>query len=58
MALIWRHWDRAIPSRLTPKDAQALAADLGRFMDEVTATADARVGLTTGSDCKNAKGPP
>ena len=58
LALIWRHWDRAIPSRLTPEDAQALAADLGRFMDEVTATADARVGRTTGGDCENAKGPP
>lgn len=58
LALIWRHWDRAIPSRLTHEDAQALAADLGRFIDEVTATADARVGRTTGGDCENAKGPP
>ena len=44
LALIWRHWDRAIPARIPPGQAQALAANLGHFMDAVTAEADHRVG--------------
>lgn len=48
LALIWRHWDHAIPSRLTPEDAQTLAADLGRFMDAITAEADSRAGRSPG----------
>ncbi|WP_439139159.1 lysophospholipid acyltransferase family protein [Roseicyclus sp.] len=44
LSLIWRPWDRAPPARMTVEEATALAADLGRFMDAITAEADARVG--------------
>lgn len=43
LVLLWRVWDRAVPGRFTEQEGAALAADLGRFMDAVTAEADARV---------------
>lgn len=43
VALLWRVWDRAVPPRFTEEEGEALAADLGAFMDAVTAEADARV---------------
>jgi len=43
LVLLWRRWDRPVPTRFTEAEGQALAAELGRFMDAVTAEADARV---------------
>jgi lysophospholipid acyltransferase (LPLAT)-like uncharacterized protein len=43
LALLWRVWDRAVPERFSEAEGEALAAELGRFMDQVTAEADARV---------------
>jgi lysophospholipid acyltransferase (LPLAT)-like uncharacterized protein len=43
LALIWREWDRAVPDRFSEAEGEALATELGAFMDEVTAEADARV---------------
>ena len=43
LALVWREWKRSVPERLSPPEAEALAAELGAFMDKVTAEADARV---------------
>ena len=43
VAMIWRVWDRAVPPRFTEAEGEALAAELGAFMDQVTAEADARV---------------
>jgi lysophospholipid acyltransferase (LPLAT)-like uncharacterized protein len=43
LALVWREWERRVPERLSPSEAEALAAELGAFMDKVTAEADARV---------------
>jgi hypothetical protein len=42
LVLIWRKWDREIPARFTAEEGEALATELGAFMDEVTAEADAR----------------
>ena len=42
LVLIWREWDRAVPERFTEAEGEALAAELSRFMDRVTAEADAR----------------
>lgn len=44
LVLIWRHWDRTVPERLSDAQANALAADLGAFMDALTAEADLGVG--------------
>jgi lysophospholipid acyltransferase (LPLAT)-like uncharacterized protein len=43
LVLIWRHWEHEIPTRFTEEEGAALAAELGAFMDAVTAEADARV---------------
>lgn len=43
VAMLWREWDRVVPPRFTEAEGAALAADLGAFMDAVTAEADARV---------------
>lgn len=43
VAMLWRVWDRAVPPRFTEAEGEALAAELGAFMDAVTAEADARV---------------
>ena len=43
LTLIWREWERAVPDRFTEEEGAALAAELGAFMDAVTAEADARV---------------
>lgn len=43
VAMLWRVWDRAVPPRFSEDEGAALAADLGAFMDAVTAEADARV---------------
>ncbi|WP_416914600.1 MAG: lysophospholipid acyltransferase family protein [Roseicyclus sp.] len=44
IAMLWRVWDRAVPPRFSEEEGEALAAELGAFMDAVTAQADARVG--------------
>lgn len=43
ITMLWRVWDHAVPTRFTEEEGEALAADLGAFMDAVTAEADARV---------------
>ena len=43
LALVWRYWDQEIPARIAGENAEMLAAELGRFMDEVTAEADSRI---------------
>lgn len=43
VTLLWRVWDRAVPPRFTEAEGEALATDLGAFMDAATAEADARV---------------
>ncbi|PWK57352.1 lysophospholipid acyltransferase family protein [Roseicyclus mahoneyensis] len=43
VALLWRVWDRTVPPRVSEPEGAKLAADLGTFMDAVTAEADARV---------------
>ena len=43
LVLLWRHWDREVPRRFTAAEGAALAAELGTFMDAVTAEADARL---------------
>lgn len=44
LALRWRRWPVDLPQRLSTEEAEALAADLGRAMDDLTAEADAAVG--------------
>jgi len=43
ITMLWRVWDHAVPPRFTEDEGTALAAELGAFMDAVTAEADARV---------------
>ena len=43
LVLLWRVWDRTVPPRITDTQAQALAAELGAFMQDVTAEADNRL---------------
>ena len=45
--LMWRRWDRAVPRRLDAVEADALAVELGDFMNAVSAECDARVGHAT-----------
>jgi lysophospholipid acyltransferase (LPLAT)-like uncharacterized protein len=40
LVLLWREWDQAVPGRLGEDAAATLAADLGQFMDALTAEAD------------------
>jgi len=42
LVLVWRVWGREVPARCAPDQADALATELGEFMDAVTAEADAR----------------
>jgi len=43
LVMLWRVWDQPVPERFTEAEGQALAVELGAFMDQVTAEADARV---------------
>ncbi|NKX43285.1 lysophospholipid acyltransferase family protein [Roseicyclus persicicus] len=43
LVLLWREWDRAVPERFDEATGEALAAELGTFMDTVTAEADRRL---------------
>ncbi|RMA40650.1 lysophospholipid acyltransferase family protein [Rhodophyticola porphyridii] len=47
LELMWRQWDRVVPRRVSADQAEALAADLGRFMNAVSAECDARAGHDT-----------
>jgi lysophospholipid acyltransferase (LPLAT)-like uncharacterized protein len=44
LVLMWRVWDRAVPPRFSDAEGAALTAELGAFMDAVTAEADTRAG--------------
>jgi lysophospholipid acyltransferase (LPLAT)-like uncharacterized protein len=41
LVLLWEEWDRTVPERMDAEQTEALTDDLGRFMDAVTAKADA-----------------
>lgn len=43
-ALVWRRWDMEIPRRPSEEESAALAADMGRALDAVTAEADRMAG--------------
>lgn len=47
LVLLWREWDDAMPDRLDEAAAARLAADLGAFMDALSAEADHRLGQPT-----------
>jgi lysophospholipid acyltransferase (LPLAT)-like uncharacterized protein len=43
-AMIWRRWDQSVPRKILDQDAEDLAVQLGKFIDEVTFEADKMAG--------------
>lgn len=47
-AFLYRRWGGTVPRRITPGEAEALRATIGRALDAVTAECDAMAGLPPG----------